>query len=139
MAINSQPRGVRNNNPLNIRKSPDKFQGEVLRLDEREFKTFSSIKYGFRAAFCIIRTYIMHHALCTIEKIIRRWCPDDTADNYIKVVCHDTGLSPTEQLSFYNQGQMVSLVKAMARVETGYTFDLDLVIDAYRMSQNRNS
>ena len=50
-------RGLRNNNPLNIRKSAEHFQGEIKGKD-KSFKTFSSLPYGYRAGFVILGTYL---------------------------------------------------------------------------------
>ena len=52
------PRGIRNNNPLNIRRNGDHFQGEVVPGSDREFKQFTSMAYGYRAAFVILGTYL---------------------------------------------------------------------------------
>ena len=46
-------RGLRNNNPLNIRQSGEQFQGEIKGKD-KSFKTFSSLSYGYRAGFVIL-------------------------------------------------------------------------------------
>ena len=48
MRNSSLPRGLRNNNPGNIRKNSDVFQGEKTSSD-REFKQFKSMAYGYRA------------------------------------------------------------------------------------------
>ena len=52
------PRGIRNNNPLNIRHSRDRFQGEVVPSRDGAFKQFSSMAYGYRAAFVTLATYL---------------------------------------------------------------------------------
>lgn len=49
-------RGLRNNNPLNIRKSSTRYQGEVAGTDPA-FKTFKTMAWGYRAAFAILKTY----------------------------------------------------------------------------------
>ena len=77
------PRGLRNNNPLNIRHNKDVFQGEVKGTD-KAFKTFSTMPYGYRAAFVTLATY-NSRGWNTIEKIISRWappCENDTAKVY---------------------------------------------------------
>ena len=68
------PRGLANNNPLNIRKSTDVFQGEKKSTDS-EFKQFESMAYGYRAAFRILYNYYHKYSLNTIEKMIGRWAP----------------------------------------------------------------
>ena len=56
MRNSSLPRGLRNNNPGNIRKNSDVFQGEKTSSD-REFKQFKSMAYGYRAIFKILLNY----------------------------------------------------------------------------------
>ena len=41
-----KPRGLRNNNPLNIRISKDNFIGELVPSGDKAFKQFKSIEYG---------------------------------------------------------------------------------------------
>ena len=58
-----QTRGIRNNNPLNIRHSTNKWQGMAPSQSDRAFVQFTARKYGYRAAFVLIRNYIgLHHA-----------------------------------------------------------------------------
>lgn len=45
------PRGLRNNNPGNIRLSSTKYQGEVQPSQDTAFKQFESMAYGYRAIF----------------------------------------------------------------------------------------
>ena len=50
-------RGVRNCNPGNIRCSRVRYKGEVLPSQDREFKQFESMAYGYRAMFVLLDTY----------------------------------------------------------------------------------
>ena len=72
------PRGLRNNNPLNIRRSPSKWLGEVDILNGKRdaaFCQFSSLVYGYRAAGKLLRTYQTKYKLCALSQIIGRWAP----------------------------------------------------------------
>jgi hypothetical protein len=44
------PRGIRNNNPLNIRHSADQWQGACEEQKDKSFVQFKSMAYGYRAA-----------------------------------------------------------------------------------------
>ena len=74
MRNNNLPRGLRNNNPGNIRRNSDVFQGEKTSSD-REFKQFKSMAYGYRAIFKILSNYYRNYKLDTIRKMIGRWAP----------------------------------------------------------------
>ena len=62
MRNNSLPRGLRNNNPGNIRRNSDAFQGEKTSSD-REFKQFKLMAYGYRAIFKILSNYYRNYKL----------------------------------------------------------------------------
>ena len=70
-----QPRGIRNNNPGNIRRNGDPWQGLAKDQTDREFFTFQSAVYGIRALARLLITYQDKYGLCTIEGIITRWAP----------------------------------------------------------------
>ena len=52
--LNKQ-RGLRNCNPLNIRRTADLWQGLAERQPDPEFFTFRSMPWGYRAAFIVGR------------------------------------------------------------------------------------
>ena len=52
--LNKQ-RGLRNCNPLNIRRTADLWQGLAERQPDPEFFTFRSMAWGYRAAFIVGR------------------------------------------------------------------------------------
>ena len=51
------PRGIRNNNPGNIRRNGDPWQGLAKEQNDREFFTFKSAVYGIRALARLLITY----------------------------------------------------------------------------------
>ena len=51
------PRGIRNNNPLNIRKG-NNWKGEVSSSTDGEFEQFVSMQMGIRAGFKILKNYM---------------------------------------------------------------------------------
>ena len=111
-------RGERNNNPLNIRRVVGThWRGETERAGEQEFVTFSSVAWGLRAAFQILKTYRDKYKAVCIEDIIRRWAPPSENDTnaYIYHVCKATGFGGKERLT---ENEWPALVKAMAWVES---------------------
>lgn len=78
-----QPRGIRNNNPLNIRRTQSKWLGEVDSLKgqrDTAFCQFSSLAYGYRACAKLLQTYQIKHKLYVLDKIIGRWAPPSEND-----------------------------------------------------------
>ena len=119
------PRGIRNNNPGNIRKNSDKFRGEVIPSTDPAFKQFTDVEYGYRAIFCIIRTYITRYNLTTVGEILTRWAPpsENNTLGYIKAVCKHTGLADVSTIDPKNSYQMQRLVRGISYVENGEPAD----------------
>ena len=55
-------RGMRNNNPLNIRHSADHWQGAAAEQQDKSFVQFESMAYGYRAAWKVLDSYCLHFA-----------------------------------------------------------------------------
>lgn len=126
------PRGIRNNNPLNIRIG-NTWLGEVPNPTDSEFEQFVSISYGLRAAFVILRRYIRRYLRNTPAKIIRAWAPanENNTQRYIEVVCKRSLIAPDEVIDYADKNTMVRLVKAMAFVECGVQLDDDVIGSSY--------
>ena len=126
------PRGIRNNNPLNIRIG-NVWLGEVQSPDDPEFEQFVSMKYGLRAAFVLLRRYIRHYKRTTIEAIIRAWAPpvENSTDLYIANVSHALGCLPAAEVHYSDKVLMCRLVQAMAKIETGTVLDMKLIESGY--------
>ena len=95
------PRGIRNHNPLNIRRSKDLWKGMAEVQTDRAFVQFKSLEWGWRAAFCLLtRTYYHKYHLCTIRDIVTRWAPpnENNTQAYIENVSRLTGIDPDDPL-----------------------------------------
>lgn len=132
---NNTPRGLRNNNPLNIRISADKFQGEVQPSQDKAFKQFETIAYGYRAAFRVIRTYINNYKCDTIRKIVSRWAPasENHTEGYIRTVAERSGIPEGDPLSADNREEMIRVVSAMSYVENGREAEMSDVIRGWEL------
>ena len=131
------PRGIRNNNPLNIRKG-NNWQGEVSRSTDGEFEQFVSMQWGIRAGFKILKNYMTGYggrvkALTNVHDIIHRWAPphENNCRAYIDSVCRFSGLHEYERLQFSDRNKMLALVDGMIRVECGQPVSLDIIASAY--------
>ena len=117
-------RGIRNNNPLNIRRSKDQWKGLAEAQTDRAFVQFKSLEYGWRAAFYLLtRTYYHKYRLYTIRTIIRRWAPSNENDTnaYIANVSKLTGIDPDEPIGIPSESptRWIALGAAMAIQENG--------------------
>lgn len=120
MRKNELPRGLRNNNPGNIRKNSDVFQGEVNPSRDKEFKQFKSMAHGYRAVFKILSNYYNKYRLTTIRKMISRWAPENENNTaaYVSLISSYSGIGADDLLNF-DREQMIRIVAGMSRVENG--------------------
>ena len=124
------PRGIRNCNPLNIRRTAkDQWKGLRDQQQDSAFCQFKSLEYGWRAAFYLLtRTYYHKYRLYTIRTIIRRWAPssENNTEAYIANVACLTGIGPDEPLGIplEQPARWMMLGAAMAIQENG-TSSLD--------------
>ena len=130
------PRGLRNNNPLNIRHNADVFQGEIKGTD-KSFKTFSSMPYGYRAAFVTLATY-HSRGWNTIEKIVSRWAPpsENDTEKYIAHVEKWSGVPKDKVLTAASGADYIMIVAAMCFMENGKNADINQVKEGFVL-QNR--
>lgn len=129
------PRGIRNNNPLNIRIG-NVWLGEVREPNDPDFEQFISMVYGVRAGFVLIRRYIRHYHRTTIPQVIAAWAPsnENNTTAYIDKVCKVSGIERDVQLKFEDEDQMVALVDAMILVECGQHIQEKIIRDGYHFA-----
>lgn len=131
------PRGIRNNNPLNIVFVPsNKWKG--LSGSDGRFCTFIKPEFCYRAAEYLRIKWIRKSPDMTIQDFIFRWCPDDTSFSYLYSVCR---LMSEGRVYSYTPFTMLSdvvdvslLYKAMTVVENGYCpYDISIIRDGIKM------
>ena len=125
-------RGIRNNNPLNIRHSKDKWQGIAITQTDKSFVQFQSMAYGYRAAWKILDTYFLRfrreRQVYNVRNIIACWAPpsENDTDAYVRAVVRLSGLGGNEQIprpnryrNFERLDKTARLMAAMTCVECG--------------------
>lgn len=128
------PRGIRNNNPLNIRIG-NVWLGEVSNPIDPAFEQFVTMPYGCRAAFVLFRRYIRHYHRTRLALFIEAWAPRSENDTtrYIDRVSKLSGIALDEELRFEDEHQMCSLMAAMAIVENGQPIKESDITAGYSM------
>lgn len=114
-------RGLRNNNPLNIRRNKTAWRGLAAQQNDDAFFTFTAPSWGYRAAFITLRNYKKLHGIDTIAAWIARWAPpveNDTA-SYAKFVARKVGLSLDDKVDCNDKKVMCGIVAAMSHIENG--------------------
>lgn len=124
------PRGIRNNNPGNIRKSPTQWIGEVPGPDEA-FETFATPELGIRAMAKLLLNYQRHRGLRTVDEIIGRWAPpmENDSDAYAAAVAFALEVDCETRIDLTDLRTLRRLVTAIIRHENGVVPYSDKQID----------
>ncbi|EDR7911251.1 structural protein [Salmonella enterica] len=123
------PRGIRNNNPGNIRWGDD-WKGLVPKdqRTDKSFCQFTTPEYGIRAMIIILRNYKRKYGLNTVSSFIKRWAPpnENNTQAYINSVAQATGVTPDQRIDTSDSRFMIKLLQAIIKHENGnqpYSFD----------------
>ena len=133
-----QPRGIRNNNPLNmVRTKRSKWVGMRPQQTDKMFCQFTSMAFGVRAAFIQLEKYWDEKHLRTISKIVRLWCPDSEKVMmvYENVVSGYTGIPKDDLLPRPSDDYITwsRIFNAMCRVENGCSLASDDITLGYSL------
>lgn len=119
-------RGVRENNPGNLRKSGNDWLGKVHGNDP-VFETFSKPEYGIRAIAKLICNY-HRDGYNTIRRMIDRYAPPNENDTgaYASFVAKNVGISVDTHVDL--EVDLFNIVKSIIRMENGYDpYDDELI------------
>jgi hypothetical protein len=124
----SGKRGIRNNNPGNIRLG-SAWQGMREEQTDGSFVQFVDPKYGIRAMARIIDNY-KKRGVKTISQIISTWAPsnENNTASYIDSVAKKTGW-PSFYIPDKSRGDYLPLIKAIIYHENGEQPYSDAVIN----------
>lgn len=116
------PRGLRNNNPGNLRVSPHPWRGKVtVGKKDKKFEEFETVAYGYRALLITLRTYIRKYKLTTLRAIISRWAPptENNTEMYVIKVASETGIPPGLMVKETDKEGLIKIACAISLVENG--------------------
>lgn len=144
-------RGIRNNNPANLRRGSawqglvDKSLVPVLLGTswDSAFCQFQNVQYGIRALIITLRTYVRTHGLHEISDIIRRFAPpsDGNATDkyiaYVKKECRWGGVHPRLWSEDFDRGfiseSLFRVCKAICWTESSYTLTKELFVESLKL------
>lgn len=114
-------RGLRNNNPGNIRLSRTVWQGEVRPSQDKSFCQFRTMAYGYRALIKLLQNYRKLNGCRTISDFINRWAPpmENNTSGYINRVCKEMQVSNSYVPDVNDQVTMCAFAAAISQVENG--------------------
>ena len=117
--LTSGSRGIRNNNPGNIRLTLTKWQGQVGpdEQTDKSFVQFISPEYGIRAMARTLRTYFSR-GTNTVRGIISTWAPANE-NNTAAYIASVSGALKTSPDTVLTVTQLPQLIAAIIQHENG--------------------
>jgi hypothetical protein len=117
----SQPRGLRNNNPLNIEAGQFTQSMPGFKGSDGRFAVFESPEQGVAAADALLMRYGMQ-GRNTPARIIEKWAPAGDGNNvsaYAGSVARALGIGPNDPIPMEDPAVRRRLIDAMSAVENG--------------------
>lgn len=128
-------RGIRNNNPGNIRHGGSQWQGMSAIQSDSEYVQFDDPVYGIRALAKLLKNYQSRYGLNTINQIINRWAPpsENLTGSYVDNVSRIVGIGKNQAINVNDY--IVPLVKAIITHENGeQPYSAEQISTGIRMS-----
>lgn len=133
-----ETRGIRNNNPFNIKRSRNKWLGKLPKsiCEDKVFEQFSSMEYGVRAGLLLLRNYVNRYHLVSVEQIIGRFAPPSENDTHHYVIyIYNTlsifGANPKE-VGIVGSDAFFALAHGIMMYESRFSLSLFDIKDIWR-------
>lgn len=130
------PRGIRNNNPGNIKKNNVDWDGLSEEQTDNTFFQFTDPIYGIRALTKILLTYRHKYDLKNVWAIINRYAPPSENDTeaYKNFVTKKTGLNMLEEIENSVEAYL-PVVKAIILMENGeQPYDDEIILQGMNLA-----
>jgi hypothetical protein len=110
-------RGIRNNNPGNIRKGKSQWQGMSPTQTDPAFVQFTAPEYGIRALAVLLKNYFAQ-GVDTLAKVAAKYAPSNENDTgaYVASLEKSTGIGRNEKLTV---NDLTLVVTGIIRHENG--------------------
>ena len=128
-------RGIRNNNPFNIRKTNIKWDGKIQGKD-KEFETFDSDLMGIRAG---ARNSLTHfrRGLDTVNDLVSEHAPssENPTQSFVNFVSSKLGVGPNDKINLEDEDVLFDFVNSVIAFENQhYFYDEATVRKAIKMA-----
>jgi len=116
------PRGIRNNNPGNIRHNPvNKWNGLADPPSDGAFCVFTEAHFGIRALAMLLRKYQSGHNCNSVREILNRFAPPVENDTgaYVAHAAKQLEVTPDAFIDTKDEQTMLKLIAVIIRHENG--------------------
>jgi hypothetical protein len=118
--VGTLPRGIRNKNPGNLRRS-DPWVGLAADQSDPEFCRFDDHVFGLRALMIVLLTYSRRHKIDSVREVIARWAPpnENNTAAYVAQVAARLSTGPDDEINIEKRSTLIALTRAIVRHENG--------------------
>ena len=133
------PRGIRNNNPGNIRIANNNWQGKVPVSEntDGDFEQFYKMEMGVRALTKLGWTYLRQNPNHTILSFIEKYAPNNENNSlaYAETVASRLGVSIEHSVNdiYTDVSSQYLFILAIIRHENGIAFDNQEISDGVEL------
>ena len=127
-------RGLRNNNPFNIRFSGINWKGKLKEAKrDADFEEFENLVFGIRAGLINLKTYYNRHELKNLLTVVTRYAPSHENDTsaYVGFLASELKILPTMDLKLNERDNLINLGWAIVKYETGTDLGKQIFENAY--------
>lgn len=113
-------RGIRNNNPMNIRISTNKWEGKVTPNTDGSFEQFNTPEDGIRAGAKLLLTYHTHYGSKSVADLINRFAPqgdNNPTREYALFVAKEAGVTVNQDIDLDNYPVMLGVITGIIKFE----------------------
>lgn len=114
------PRGLRNNNPLNLKKTAINWQDEINNPADAVFESFRTLAAGLRAGIRNAKGK-WKKGKTTVEALVHVWAPpsENNTKAYVAAVAKSAGIAATARFEWTNTAVVARIIHAMCIHENG--------------------
>jgi hypothetical protein len=117
----AQPRGIRNNNPLNIEAGQFTQGLPGFAGSDGRFAKFETAEQGIAAADRLLVSYGNNQGIDTVQGVINRWAPatENNTSAYATFVSKKLGVQPGDKIDLNDPNVRKTMIGAMGEFENG--------------------
>jgi hypothetical protein len=114
------PRGIRNNNPGNVKALPNgqMWQGQTG-VDEMGHAIFANPTDGVHATLTNLQTYANKHGINTVAGIAQRWKGQGDASGYTQYLAKQVGVKPGDKIDLNDPAILGKVAQGIFQFENG--------------------
>lgn len=136
--MTTTPRGIRNNNPGNIDRTSERWQGMAAdQWNDKRFVVFTAPVWGLRALAKVLLSYQRKYGLRTPAAIVGRWAPPVENDTgaYARQVAKALGVGVDDQIDLTKAATLERILPAIVQHENGQQpYPATLIAEAVRLA-----